>query len=900
MAATQHHRRWVPTIRKNDQFYLVFISAKAGTGQHDALLIESVMYARPRKQSRVVFNMYDVYQVDTGELLVDDLLTIVDALVERHGILRTRLHFDAYTRSLRQSIRPVMDVRQMYTQQLSIATDADDMTRRIFEEVSNSSMNFEHGHIFRLHLIFQPDSDKSVLRPGDVIILNIHHGVFDGVSFNFLVTELETIAQQSSRTGVMEAMRNKFQYIDYVVHTEIEDESASVAFWKETLANYPGHVPLGLPYDFRLPVHTRRTGMNFRHCKMVDSETVRRMTVYAQEQQLTFHQLMLACYSLFLALLTDRWDNVCVGTIHANRHRSEFESIIGFVAQLVPLCLQLSKATSFTELVQYVHQSFLNVLPYSHYDFANIVYLHRDRLPPQQPLAFIETIMVIRHMDDFAKQTIDLNLCHLVKKETADNGDPFPIDLGVGFFVDPTDNTIVSIFEGSVDRFRQCTIVTMVERFDCLINQLFSTESIFNKEQNSISNLHLILPHEQAIVDGCSSITPVISDTTIIEYLVQQSVLTDDDVILIHSPIALPNVGRPRVILVDLDSEIEDLFKYVHNEGITCILTVPSMTLKWCQVNLADSNVHCFAWLSGAGSPLLRMGAIQQIQYRLAARQCHFFHLYAPPSRCLTAYYEIQTIDNDLTTIVPVGRPLRGCTILNDYGHSTWIGQVGDLNVIDSSHRFDATGDRAMYNEQEMLVYMGCEKQTIEDKFIMETIIAACPTALDCCLGVGNTAAYLLAPADTNLNQVVSYCRHMMCTFQVPAVWFLVSEWPLDENGRLDRARLPADGGWQVPRPSATEELSAVERELRAIFAHIFELPNDIEFDVLAPFMSFIEQLPSSFNNGQPINPGLLSLQAMCLIRERIYPNIDAEMFFGHSSVRELAQSIAAATLIQQ
>jgi hypothetical protein len=294
------------------------------------------------------------------------------------------------------------------------------------------------------------------------------------------------------------------------------------------------------------------------------------------------------------------------------------------------------------------------------------------------------------------------------------------------------------------------------------------------------------------------------------------------------------------------------------------------------------------------------MSAIQQIQYRLPARQCRFFHLYAPPSRRLTACYEIQTIDDDLTAIVPVGRLLRGCTILNECGHSTWIGQVGELNVIETSHHFEPTGDRAMYNEQEMLVYMGRGKQTIEDSFIMETIIAACPTALDCCLGVDNTAAYLLAPADTNLNQVVSYCRHTMCTFQVPAVWFIVSEWPLDEHGRLDRAHLPGDGGWRVPRPSAAEELSPIERELRAIFVHVLELPNDTEFDVLAPFISFVEQLPSSFNNSEPINTHLISFQAICLIRERIYPDIDAEMFFGHSSVRELAQAIAAATKMQQ
>lgn len=294
------------------------------------------------------------------------------------------------------------------------------------------------------------------------------------------------------------------------------------------------------------------------------------------------------------------------------------------------------------------------------------------------------------------------------------------------------------------------------------------------------------------------------------------------------------------------------------------------------------------------------MSAIQQIQYRLPARQCRFFHLYAPPSRRLTACYEIQTIDDDLTAIVPVGRLLRGCTILNEYGHSTWIGKVGELNVVETSHGPEATGDRAMYNEQEMLVYMGCAKQTIENKFITETIITACPTALDCCLGVDNAAAYLLAPADTNLNQIVSYCRHTMCTFQVPAVWFIVSEWPLDDHGRLDQAHLPRDGGWRVPRPSVARELSPIERELRAIFAHILELPNNDEFDVLAPFTSFLEQLPSSFNNGQPISLLLLSFQAIRLIRERIYPDINTEMFFYHSSVCELAQAIAAATQVQQ
>ncbi|CAF2829915.1 unnamed protein product [Rotaria sp. Silwood2] len=141
----------------------------------------------------------------------------------------------------------------------------------------------------------------------------------------------------------------------------------------------------------------------------------------------------------------------------------------------------------------------------------------------------------------------------------------------------------------------------MVERFNCLINQLFSVESAFNKEQDPISNLHLILPHEQVIFDRCSLITPGIFDGGIVDYLTQQVGLTDNDVILIHSPVAIPNEGRSRVIVIDRDSGIDDLFKCVHDQCVTCILTVPSMTLKWCQVDLTGSNVRCFAWLSGAG-----------------------------------------------------------------------------------------------------------------------------------------------------------------------------------------------------------------------------------------------------------------------------------------------------------
>ncbi|HET7233070.1 MAG TPA: condensation domain-containing protein, partial [Longimicrobium sp.] len=214
----------------------------------------------------------------------------------------------------------------------------------------------------------------ALVRTGDaehVLLLNLHHIIFDGWSTGVLVREL-TAAYQAARAGrAPELSALPLQYADYAAWQREwmrgPQAQAQLAYWKRRLAALPtldlshAHEPGGTPgyHGAVLPISLGPAL----------SEAVRAM---ANERGVTPFMLLLAAFKVVLAHHA-RTRDVVVGTDIAGRGRVETEPLIGFFINELVLRTDLSGDPDFGELLGRVRETTLGAYRNADLPFSALV-----------------------------------------------------------------------------------------------------------------------------------------------------------------------------------------------------------------------------------------------------------------------------------------------------------------------------------------------------------------------------------------------------------------------------------------------------------------------------------------------------------------------------------------------
>ncbi|CAF4319625.1 unnamed protein product, partial [Adineta steineri] len=147
---------------------------------------------------------------------------------------------------------------------------------------------------------------------------------------------------------------------------------------------------LSLPV-YRQPSSTnqQRSGLASIAKINFDNEICTSFLNYASSHHLTLFQLGLATFYVFLFKLTHGETDICLGSINANRYRSELVNMIGMFVSTLPFRIQLDPHWSFDELVQHVREKCLSILEHSHYPLQHIL---GDNRLHQSSISFLETV----------------------------------------------------------------------------------------------------------------------------------------------------------------------------------------------------------------------------------------------------------------------------------------------------------------------------------------------------------------------------------------------------------------------------------------------------------------------------------------------------------------------------
>ncbi len=277
-----------------------------------------------------------------GELDITRLTDSLNQIVRRHAALRTTVvekdgqPAQHIAPDLILAV-PVEDLRSLPSEmrpaeaQQRLAAEA----RRPFD--------LSQGPLIRARLI---RSDERVYD----LIITLHHIISDAWSITLLMDELAALYSQTH--GVETALPYlPLQYSDFARwqhhHLTTEALGRQMAYWRAALQ--------GAPPALIWPMDHQRPALQTFHGDWVVTRLPRSLSeainAFGRREGVTPFITLLGSFAILLARLTGQKDMV-IGVPVANRDRQEWEPLIGFFVNTLPLRCQLTGNPTFREVVQ--------------------------------------------------------------------------------------------------------------------------------------------------------------------------------------------------------------------------------------------------------------------------------------------------------------------------------------------------------------------------------------------------------------------------------------------------------------------------------------------------------------------------------------------------------------------
>ena len=387
----------------------------------------------------------------SGALNTDALRASLDEIVRRHEILRTtfvnrqgravQLIAPAVSRPL-----PLVDVSHH---------PADEREGRVRELLRAEAMQpFDlSGESLLRSTLLRLDVDEHVL------LLTMHHAIFDGSSMPILISELAAIYAAFAEGKPSPLPPLPIQYADFAVWeqdaTQRERLQEHLAYWKEQLANLPA---LELPTD-----RPRPFAQSFRGATAsvkLSAKLTTQLKALSQKQNATLFMTLLAAFDALLYRWTGQTD-IPVGIPVANRHRAEIQNLIGFFVNTLVLRTDLSANPDFRQLLKQVRERALAAYPHQELPFEKLV----EELQPERHLSHTPLFQVMFQLLDAPLPPAELAGMKLRLFEVETSTAKFDFTLTA---VDEADGLSV-VLEYSTDLFDADTARRMLEHFRILL-----------------------------------------------------------------------------------------------------------------------------------------------------------------------------------------------------------------------------------------------------------------------------------------------------------------------------------------------------------------------------------------------------------------------------------------------
>lgn len=411
----------------------------------------------------------------SGTLNLEALQKALDAIVERHEVLRTNFITELGNPvQVIASSRPV-ELGVIDLSALASNEQAEQVKVRLAQEMQRP-FNLSADLMLRASLL-QLNSEEHIL------LLVMHHIASDGWSMGILYQELAALYEAFSTGKPFPLTPLPIQYADYADWQRQwltgEVLSAQIEYWKKQLDGAPP--VLELPTDRPRPAAQSNSGA--KHFVSLSPSLTQSLKAISRASGVTLFMTLLAAFQTLLYRYCGQED-IVVGSPIAGRTQVETEGLIGFFVNTLVLRADLSSNPTFSELLERVRQMALGAYAHQDCPFEKLV----EELQPERSLSYTPLFQVMFVLQNTPmRQSLELPGLTL---------QPLNLDSSIAMFdlsleLEETQQGIQGNWEYNTNLFDAATITRMAEHFKILL------EGIVANVEQRVSELPLLTATER-------------------------------------------------------------------------------------------------------------------------------------------------------------------------------------------------------------------------------------------------------------------------------------------------------------------------------------------------------------------------------------------------------------------
>jgi amino acid adenylation domain-containing protein/non-ribosomal peptide synthase protein (TIGR01720 family) len=465
-----------------------------------------------------------------GKLNVPALATAVRETVKRHSALQT-----VFGECDGEPFQAIADGPY----DLEVEDCIEDpvvLMKRVREELGRP-FDLKRGPLFRAVLLkHAPDVH--------VLILSVHHIVFDAWSWAIFSQELSLLYSAIAQGQSLALPPPQAQFTDYAVWERSAAGTAAhakqLSYWKDKLRNSS---ELQLRTDRPRPVAPSYRGETLTFS--IDRRTVDKLSRIAQRERATLFMVLLAAFNALLHRYTGQED-IVVGTPVAGRAQKAFQKCVGFLVNTIALRATVRGEHTFRELLSSVRDASLGALQHQDVPFERIV----AELQPERTVAKHPIFQVLFSLQNTPPGVVSLHDLDVTRMENVGTTSKFDLTI----FLREQEGVLIGLAEFATDLFEKATISRLIKHFEAVL------ECISEEPETRLSAIRLLSEEERATLTQIGQCYGDFPDTTV-DVLVERSARLTPTAIAVR-------YGEQTLSYAALDETANRLAHYLAKSGV--------------------------------------------------------------------------------------------------------------------------------------------------------------------------------------------------------------------------------------------------------------------------------------------------------------------------------------------
>ena len=483
----------------------------------------------------ILYNMPECIKLK-GRVKVDSLKAALQAVVDRHEILRTefRIVDGEPVQKIVDNVEVEFDyIRDFITEEKALMHDFV------------KPFDLSKAPLVRVKLVRKSDNEY-------VLMLDMHHIVFDSISKAMFIKEFTAWYNDCSLEPLT------LQYKDYSEWMRSRDLSAQKAYWEQ---EYKDEVPvLDMPLDYnRLPEQSYNgSSMDI----FLDEELVRKIKKLAKEAGTTEYSVFLSAAMVLLSKYS-RQEEIVIGSPVSVRNHKDTEEMLGMFVNILALKGNPEGKKTYFEFLREINEKCLKAYENQEYPFEELVEtVVKNRDFSRNPL-----FDVMLAMEDDEDET--LNFEGLEANKIILERDTAKFDFTFG---------VASIRGKYIVRLGYCTDLFKVETVQrSLVHYQVVLEQIANDPELKLENIEIIseIEREKILREFNDTATKYPYNKTIVDLFEEQVDRTPDNIAVMF--------GNEKLMYSELNAKANQLAWKLRKIGVKpndCVVIMAERSIE--------------------------------------------------------------------------------------------------------------------------------------------------------------------------------------------------------------------------------------------------------------------------------------------------------------------------------